>query len=264
MNKKKRISGKNKRRGRVPGFYVAHPGYGATYWSQRLFVDRWFLEQLRRVGGEDIEAASGARKALTDLFLMFGWALLQLATGKKESITKEWAGGLLGAIGGSVLKSDKKLRETNAGYRREKAKQKKLRPQVLFPGKVTRIAQQEFFRAEQARALLRLNRKQRDSLREWYALSFSRRRLPRIPRQYLPFGKLPKFSMESFELWWKLLWPLIQKALARLKMTALKIRDYEEFAGKKKDRKRYASDMQTECCDHLKLLAYRFDEGILH
>jgi hypothetical protein len=252
-----------KRAGRGLYSYVAHPRDGASYLSQRLFVNTWFFEQLRRVTSDDIEAAHGAREALTDLFLQFVLELFQQAMGEKESFTKEWAGGLLRMIGGSVLKYDDKLSETNAGYRREKWKQKKLRSDVVFPGPVCAIAQQELSRAIHYRALLLLNRKQREVASEWSAQWFGRR-LPRIPRQYLPFKELPSFSLKSFELWWELLWPLIEKKLARLKMPPLKIRAYEVFAGKKKDRKRYPSDVQTECRDHLKLLARRFDEGILH
>jgi hypothetical protein len=206
---------------------------------------------------------------IVDAFLR---QLIEWALEKGQGELHELAGQALAHIGGRVQNRHKKLCAVNAAYLSEikKIGREKQLGVVLFPeSEISRLVQRELFTALEMRRLLLVIRAIRRDVeqRGWEskellaALDEEKARL--VPREYLAVEKLPPFSSKSEPRWWKFLWPRIWKKIDVSKMLPLKKREYEEFAGKKKDRKRYFSDLQKQSRDHLKTLARLFEEGLL-
>jgi hypothetical protein len=211
---------------------------------------------LARLGGEDALAARAAREALGAAFLGFTSTLLGLAAARKDKTSRQWAGRLLASIGCSIQKHDQKLSNANKAYRLEKEKFGSLRVDVLFPKRIGIVVQRELKKAERLRRRLLLF--QKTCGRHWREVV----KRQRLPKSYLPTIKLPEFSVESEPQWWEFLWPLIKKKIDVSKMPPLKLREYE-LDSEKKTRKRYASDLQKACRDHLKSRARQRDAGVL-
>ena len=242
---------------RVPGGYpqVTHPRDRAAYGWQIGFVHGWFEEMLARLGGEDALAARAAREALGAAFLGFTSTLLGLAKVGKDKKAREWAGRLLASVHGSIQKQDEKLSRVNKAYRLEKKKFGKLRVDVLFPKGFRKVVQRELRKAERLRRRLLVIEKHCGE--EWRGVA----KRQGIAESYWPVIKLPEFSVESEPVWWKFLGPLFRKKIDMSKMRPLKQRDQEH--GGIKDRKRYLSDLQKGCRDHLRSVARQRDAGLL-
>jgi hypothetical protein len=267
VSKKKRISAKwGEGAIRVLGGYpaVAEIADEAAYEWQRSFVYGWFNEMLEKLKGDCVNAAGNARAALEPLYLEFT-ALLEFAEAGRDEATKQWAGALLANIFKRIEKHDKKLCAVNAAYRVEKAKVARLRTDVLFPGRITLLVQQELFTALEKRRRLLMKREvvKKQSGRKWRKKSRKviEEAADALPEEYLPTLKLPQFSVKSEPRWWKFLWPLLTKKIDRLKGKALAQRDTK--SGGIKARKRYAADCQKTARKHLKLLARLKDERSL-
>ena len=234
---------------RVPGGYpqIADPKYRAAYEWQRNFVYGWFFEMLEKLKSDKAKAAHRAIEALEGPFLAITSTLLTLAKGGKDKITKQWAGRLLGSIGCSIGKYDKKLFAANRNYRKEKAKFGELRLDVLFPRRISRIVQRELRKAERMRRRLLVIKKVCG--RQWTEVATRQR----ILKAYWLTLKLPDFSEKSWPQWWEFLWPIIRK-----KINVAKLDSRYQMA-----RKRYASDSDKTARGHLKLLAHLRGKGVL-
>jgi hypothetical protein len=265
---------------RVPGGYpqVAHPHDRAAYGRQISFVYGWCEEMLARLSGEDAIAARAAREALGSAFLGFTSVLLRLARAGEDKKVREWAGRLLASVHGSISKHDEKLLKVNKWYRLEQEKFGELRVDVLFPKGMQRVVQREFKKAERMRKRLLMIQKRCGE--PWREVAERQR----IPESYLPAMKLQEFCVKSEPVWWKFLRPLIKKKMEASgllrRMRPLKVREYdrvrvsrrsrrrkrylpEYVESEKKTRKRYFSDLQKGCRDHLRALARQRDAGLL-
>jgi hypothetical protein len=210
--------------------------------------------------------------------------LVQWVEEKEQGELHQLAGQALAHIIGELNKREKELSAANQSYRAALKKISPLRPEVFFPkSKISRVVRRELFTAlEMRKTLVVIKASRRDvEQRGWESkellAAFDKVRARLVPREYLPFEKLRPFSSKSEPRWWEFLWPLLQKKIAVSKMPPLKAREYDtgsvsynsrsgrmgSLASGKKTRKRYHSDLETQCRKVFRRLARMRSEGLL-
>ena len=253
---------------------IAHPDDGEKWEGQTELITAFLFEMWERVEARDKKAAREARAELQTFFLNSIGQSLRVALDKEDSIASQWACKLLADVFVSIGKHAGKVRikkpygflmGTKAAFREEKKKLGKVRTDVLFPVRVAAIAWRELRRAERYRKRLSLlkagcvsepEHKRRKALGVESSTWKQAARRQNIPEADWVFADLPEFSAKKkpFELWWKALWPFIEK-----KINVTKLDSHYKMA-----RKRSTYDSQKTARDHLKTLAEKKDKGVYY
>lgn len=197
---------------------------------------------------KDRVAAQWAAQALSVLFCRCSGPLLGIGEGEGEGRGKRRAGESLARVEVAIEKHRKTLERVNSAYRKTKAKIRKvrLRRDIVAPGLIGQIVQEELATGERYRGQLLFYRRLLG--KNWESLIRTR-----IPREYWVTLELRDFSVTSAGDWFeKLIWPRIKKRQAEL---LPKLRRGAKLRDKARTGFLYLTDFQNQCRNHLKALA---------
>jgi hypothetical protein len=204
----------------VPGApEIAHPIKREAYERQIAGIYAWFIETLERSESMDVETANAARGELQTLQRTLVKQLLRIALKSTRGDARRWAGQMLAMLfvtlekhnGKRAKRDDGPLSRANRAYCEVRAKLRKLRSDVLFPGPVGKAVQRELKKAENYRRRLLVFK---EAYGEGWKAAVGGHNIEsrqKIPEEYWAFVDLLDFSPKLEAEWWKSLWPLIKK-----------------------------------------------------
>jgi hypothetical protein len=176
---------------------------------------------------------------------------------KQDRIGKRWAGESLARVHVAVEKHTKTLSRVNSAYRKTRTKIRKLRRDIVAPGLIGQIVQEELAIGERYRNELlfyrRLLGKNRKSFRTQIVKPKQVEMYYKIPREYRRTLKLAAFSVRSEGDWFReWIWPRIKKRQAEL---LPKLQQDAKLRDKARTGFLYLTDFQNQCRNHLRALA---------
>lgn len=273
MKSKRRKSEEKRLRGGTPGIEVSLSlessldslfgrieNIGTTYGTAgrgRYDLSAQVLETIARLSSLALQkknrvAARWAVQMLATLSPQCINPLLDISLIGQDKLAKQWAGISLARIYTAIEKRNKKLSGENSAYRKTRAKIGKLRRDIVAPGPIGKIVQEELATGERYRDELLFYR--RLFGRNWKLLIRNQSviRTP-IPREYWLTLKLEDFSVRSERDWFeKLIWPRIKKRKAEL---LPKWQQGAEGRHEAKTGSLYLKAFRSQCRNHLKAVA---------
>jgi hypothetical protein len=198
---------------------IAHPIKRGAYERQMARIDAWFFESLERTESMDAKGAHETRCELQSFLLNLTDQLLRIALKSTRGDARRWAAQVLAMLfvrlekhnGQRAKRDDGELSRKNRAYCEVRAKLRKLRTDVLFPGPIGETVQRELKKAERYRRNLLIFKEAfgedwKEAVRRHNSESKQK-----IPEAYFDFVELQEFSQKSELKWWKLLWSLIRE-----------------------------------------------------